>query len=124
MYELRVKTHFDAAHFLKDYPGRCANLHGHRWDVELVIEGSELYEQNMLLDFTIVKGLLGTAMNIVDHQCLNEVLKTDWPTAEYVAKWLYEYTSPRNKRVWDRAKVVSVTVWESPDCCARYYEET
>jgi 6-pyruvoyltetrahydropterin/6-carboxytetrahydropterin synthase len=50
MYRLQVKTHFDAAHRLVDYNGKCNRLHGHRWDVEVGVQGPTLDDRNMLVD--------------------------------------------------------------------------
>ena len=42
MYYLKTTAAFDSAHFLKDYNGKCANLHGHRWQIEAEIAGDSL----------------------------------------------------------------------------------
>lgn len=121
MYQLSVKTHFDAAHWLEEYEGKCNRLHGHRWEVEVVLTGEELDERNMLVDFGDVKAELGKILNSrLDHYCLNKTLEIDNPTAEYLAKWLYEaLTLPAHMAEVD---ITSVKVWESPECCVEYYE--
>ena len=118
MYELRVRQSFDAAHYIKDYEGKCSREHGHRWTVEVCIRGNALDDRNMLTDFKDVKG----AMNFIfdqslDHYQLNETLGEENVTAEYLAEWLFRQMKAR---AGIGLKVVSVEVWESPDCGVRY----
>ena len=115
MYQLRVKDHFDAAHYLEGYVGKCHELHGHRWEVEIVLQYDKLGVNNMLIDFKQVKEVLKVLLDkCLDHHCLNKTLVEENPTAEYLAKWIYE-----NVGLCD---LVSVTVWESPECSATYFD--
>ena len=133
-FELSVKTHFDAAHLLEEYPGKCSRLHGHRWDVEFVFEGSQLNAQNILVDFALVKQLIQKITDRLDHYYLNDKLKEKHPTAEFLAAWLYEQMSnmfkcadmvPINHQLLSAVRcgigLAHVTVWESPECCVKYY---
>lgn len=119
MYRLQVKTHFDAAHRLSDYVGKCNREHGHRWEIEVCIQGDGLDARNMLVDFGEVKELLKSVMDThLDHWQLNESLGEPNPTAEFLAKWLFD-------RIHDEVVlwgfVLSRTcVWESPECCVKY----
>ena len=54
-YELTVKSHFDAAHALRRYPGECRDLHGHTWDVEATVSGSTLDDIGIVYDFKRLK---------------------------------------------------------------------
>ena len=119
MYRLKVKSHIDAAHYIRDYRGKCSRMHGHRWEIEVVLEGVELNELNMLVDFSIVKDSLGHALDNLDHYVLNEQLREENVTAEYLARWVYEEI---RRRLDDNesSKLSEVTVWESPDCCVTY----
>jgi 6-pyruvoyltetrahydropterin/6-carboxytetrahydropterin synthase len=118
MYEIRVKEHFDAAHCIRSYVGKCSRIHGHRWEVEAAIGGTELRASNMLIDFKWVKDLLGQFVERLDHYVLNEVLEEEDVTAECLARWFYEKLAPRlpTKAV----RLLRVAVWESPDCCVVY----
>ncbi len=129
MYQLRVKTHFDAAHYIKDYQGKCSRMHGHRWEVEVVLRGNELGPMNMLVDFSWVKKRLKGLVSDLDHYVLNEQLpkltpygEADNVTAEYLAKWIYNcfeaFMSSLDLPIGLRLD--SITVWESPDCCVSY----
>jgi 6-pyruvoyltetrahydropterin/6-carboxytetrahydropterin synthase len=122
MYRLQVKGHFDAAHQLKDYPGKCKRLHGHRWDVELCLEGEYLDNLNMLVDFTDVKKWMKEVLDeVLDHNFINEVLNVDNPTAEFLAYWLYqEFTKRVEGQHPTVLRVARVCVWESPECCVKY----
>ena len=119
MYELCVKTHFDAAHRLVGYVGKCNREHGHRWDVEVCLRGRKLDSINMLVDFVEVKSALKKLLDVyLDHWQLNEKLREPNPTAEYLAKWLFVSL---DKLHWPKSvKLVWTCVWESPDCCVKY----
>ena len=122
MYQLSVKSHFDAAHYIKDYPGKCSRMHGHRWEVEVVLEGRTLNSLNILADFGEVKKLLNNVLDEhFDHYLLNETLEELHVTAEFLAKWLYEELRDYMGKNLYGVRLVRVAVWESPDCCVKYY---
>ncbi len=121
MYRLQVKTHFDAAHQLKDYRGKCSRLHGHRWDVEVCLQGKKLDKLNMLVDFGEVKSKVNQLLDdLCDHEYLNKTLCEDNPTAEFLSKWLFDELNSRFDSVLSNVRLVRVCVWESPDCCIKY----
>ena len=121
MYQLRVKGHFDAAHYIRDYPGKCSREHGHRWEVETCIQGKTLDKLNMLVDFVEVKSAMDFVMDRdLDHYQLNESLGEENLTAEYLAEWFYRQMK---SRVGRGIEVVEVTIWESPDCSVAYNGE-
>jgi len=121
MYQLRVKSHFDAAHYIKDYPGECSREHGHRWEVEVCIQGRNLDKLNMLVDFVEVKSAMDFVMDRdLDHYQLNESLGEENLTAEYLVEWFYRQMK---SRVGKGIEVVEVTIWESPDCSVTYNGE-
>ena len=119
MYELHFKGHFDAAHRLEDYKGKCNRLHGHRWEVQLGIVGDSLNTLNMLVDFGEVKKALNELLDSwVDHYYLNQTLKEANPTAEYLSKWIYDSMLAKVLS-WD-LDLKYVEVWESPECSVHY----
>jgi len=137
-FRLQVKTHFDAAHRIRDYLGKCARTHGHRWEVEVVLEGSKLDDKNMLVDFAEVKKILRVLLDrTLDHWILNDTLKEPNVTAEYLAKWVFEHmtrrlhavstSAPLNHTIADAVnggmRLVRTCIWESPDCCVKYCQE-
>ncbi|MBQ5999410.1 MAG: 6-carboxytetrahydropterin synthase QueD [Treponema sp.] len=91
MYEVRVTADFAAAHFLRDYNGKCENLHGHNYKVYAHVRGETLNEGGMLLDFTKLKAALRTVIGKLDHTNLNDIEYFDQnPSAERIATYIYE----------------------------------
>lgn len=113
MYELSVKGHFDAAHALHGYPGECRELHGHTWDVEVCVRGTELDDIGIVYDFKRLKEDLAAVIEPYDHGYLNDVPPFDEinPTAENLARVIFEALS---ETVDPSVEVVEVAVWESP----------
>ncbi len=113
MYELTVKSHFDAAHALRGYPGECRNLHGHTWDVEVTVGGAQLDEIGIVYDFKLLKEDLVGVLSDYDHAYINDVPPFDVvsPTAENLARVVFERLA---ERVDPRVQVLEVAVWESP----------
>ena len=91
MYEVRVTADFAAAHFLRDYNGKCENLHGHNYKVYAHVRGELLNEGGMLLDFTKLKGALRKVIGQLDHTNLNDMEYFNQnPSAERIATYIYE----------------------------------
>jgi 6-pyruvoyltetrahydropterin/6-carboxytetrahydropterin synthase len=110
-----VRAHFDAAHQLKDHPGKCAALHGHRWEVSVELAG-KVQENGMLGDFAEVKATLEQLLP--DHTFLNEYLAMNNPTAEAIGMILYCLLYPQFQKVFG-LELVSLSVAESPGCSVR-----
>jgi 6-pyruvoyltetrahydropterin/6-carboxytetrahydropterin synthase len=113
MYSLTVRDHFDAAHSLRGYDGECSRLHGHTWDVEITVEGTELDGIGILYDFKRLKADLRGVLDCYDHQHLDEVAPFDGmnATAENLARVVFERISGI---VGPAVRVSEVAVWESP----------
>ena len=91
MFEVRVTADFAAAHFLKDYNGKCENLHGHNYKVYAHVRGSVLNEGGMLMDFSKLKGALRQVCKQLDHTNLNDLAVFDNnPSAERIAMYIYD----------------------------------
>ena len=120
MYRVSVRKHFDAAHYLRGYRGKCEQLHGHRFESVVTIEARELDEIGMALDFSALKKHLGEILERFDHVCLNDISPFDKinPSSENIAALIYRELSPLLKG--KEISIYSVEVWESPDCCASY----
>jgi len=124
MYEVTVETGFSGAHMLRGYEGKCGNLHGHNWKV-VVTAGSEHLDQvGMALDFAVLKKETRAILDQVDHTYLNEVFPfTELnPTAENIAKWVWEMLV-KHLDLAD-VSVMRVSVWESENAFATYIGET
>lgn len=116
MYSIKVEASFSSAHNLRGYRGKCEELHGHNWRVEVVLAANRLDKTGMLVDFTIVKKHLSAVLEELDHKYLNNVpyFKKVNPTSENIA--FYVYKKLRSRRV----KVSAVTVWENATSAATY----
>ena len=112
-FELTVTSHFDAAHELHGYPGECRELHGHTWDVEVTVVGSELDDVGIVYDFKRLKEDLAEVLKPLDHAHINEVPPFDAlnPTAENLAR---ELCAQLQHKVGPEVRVKEVVVWESP----------
>lgn len=120
MYELMVELHFDAAHRIVESGGRCERLHGHTWKVEVFIQGKELDERGLVIDFAELKEIASRQVRELDHQYLNEVLPGMNPTTENIARYLFQKL--QGEMDLERVKVSRVRVWEARDACASYQE--
>jgi 6-pyruvoyltetrahydropterin/6-carboxytetrahydropterin synthase len=127
MSKLRLtsKVEIDSSHYLRNYDGKCANLHGHRWVVEVTVESvtydaiDSLDDTGILLDFGVVKSLI----NEYDHKNLNDMPEFEDinPTAENLAiVWADALTREIVLRGIP-AKVVSVKVWETPTNVVEFF---
>lgn len=125
MFQVCIEAHFDAAHFIRNYQGKCSQLHGHRWNVVVCIEGSELDDLGMLIDFSEVKKNVRAALELLDHRLLNDLTPFGPegvnPTAEGLAQYLYqEFKQGLNMKA---KRLAWVKVFESPDAWAIYKED-
>jgi 6-pyruvoyltetrahydropterin/6-carboxytetrahydropterin synthase len=125
VYQLKVRDHFDAAHYIQGYVGKCQRVHGHRWDVEVCLKGEVLNGINMLVDFVFVKKWFKEILDDLDHYLLNEQLQEFNVTAEFLSRLVFFRFEGRVGKfdVAGRVKLVSVTIWESPDCSVTYSKE-
>jgi 6-pyruvoyltetrahydropterin/6-carboxytetrahydropterin synthase len=120
MYELSVKASFSAAHRVVGHQGGCDQLHGHNWDVELLLAGDTLDAMGFLVDFKEVKKALREILDPLDHADLNKVKPFDSvnPTSEHLAAYLFHECSRRLNG--DRCRVSGVRVAESPGTSCLY----
>ena len=112
-WTLKVRDTFSAAHYLKEYKGKCERIHGHTFQVEVAIRAQELGATGIGFDFTEIKKVLAEALP--DHALLNEVFPFN-PSAENIARHLFG-------ELKKNYPVESVTVWESEDASATYAED-
>lgn len=119
MYQITKEFDMDCAHYLGGYEGPCKNAHGHTYKVYITVEGEELDDLGMLVDYSVIKRLIHGRY---DHTCLNDwdEFKYENPTAESLAREIcgrvqaYCYTLPHLPRC---SKVV---VYETPTSRAVY----
>lgn len=120
MYEISVEKHFDAAHFLRGYQGKCEALHGHRFRVVVRVSASKLDEIGIAYDFVELKQYLGEILSRFDHTCLNDVSPFDKinPSSENIASTIYSELQPKLAGV--PVSLACVEVWESPQSGVAY----
>ena len=140
MYGIKSSAYFDSAHFLSGYNGKCANIHGHRWRIEVEVCGEQLVsdgeKRGMLIDFGDLKKEVRALAGSFDHALIYETgsLKPETlsalnaedfrlievpfrPTAENFAKHFYDFLSARS------LPLKSVAVYETPENFAIYTED-
>jgi len=122
MFELMVDTTFAAAHQLRGYKGKCEQMHGHNWKVQVHVVAEKLNDIDIAIDFHDLKELLDEVITPLDHSFLNDIFPFTEknPSSENIAKWIYDTL---NKKLSDEhVQVSAVTVWESETTAATYYE--
>lgn len=124
MFEIKVVTHFAAAHQLKMVADKCENLHGHNWKVEVCLKGSKLNSAGILMDFGELKKEVAHLMSLLDHKFLNEIdpfVGQYPPSSENIAFYIATQLQAAIKT--PGAHVSRVTAWESDNACATYIPE-
>lgn len=99
MFRLEKEFRFEASHQLMKHDGKCARLHGHSFKGALIVEGAHLAEagakQNMLVDYGRLSSVIKPIVDdYLDHHHLNLTLKTEMPTSEFIARWIYDKVKP------------------------------
>ena len=120
MYEISVDSHFDAAHYLRGYQGKCESLHGHRFQVTVGINCQQLNDIGLGYDFTELKQHLHQVLTRFDHTCLNDIPPFDEinPSSENIAFTIY---TELNLRIsGELASLSHVEVGESPESRVTY----
>jgi 6-pyruvoyltetrahydropterin/6-carboxytetrahydropterin synthase len=128
MFEVIVRQTFSSAHALRHYNGGTEPLHGHNFEVEVVLRGKKLQNKvKYLVDFVSVQKTLDTIVKPMDHVNLNELSPFDHenPSAENLAAYIGEQFARRWRalpagRQASGVKIASITVWETPCQAARY----
>lgn len=121
MFELKILSHFSAAHQLTMVAKKCENLHGHNWKVEVCVKGERLNGAGVLVDFGILKGYVKEIMGRLDHRFLNELpdFEKTPPSSENLAVYIAENLQAMIDV--PGVAVSRVTTWESDDACATYF---
>jgi 6-pyruvoyltetrahydropterin/6-carboxytetrahydropterin synthase len=119
MFELKIQTHFAAAHQLTMVSQKCENLHGHNWKVEVCVVGEKLDEAGVLMDFGVLKSHLAEVIAGLDHKFLNELeCFASQPSSEKIAVHIAQ--ALQQKLDGSPVRVSRVSAWESDNACASY----
>ena len=120
MYEISVEKHFDAAHYLRGYRGKCEAMHGHRYRIVVKVKAAGLDDIGLAYDFTELKRHLNDILSRFDHTCLNDVKPFDGinPSAENIAATVYDEL--KDKLAAAPVTLSGVEAWESPQTGVSY----
>lgn len=126
MFEISVERTFAAGHALRNYRGKCENVHGHNYKVRVTLNGAELDQAGLLCDFIEVKRLMDGIIERLDHRFLNDIAPFDElnPSAENLARYFYQELarglgeSPAAVPV----HIGEVKIWETDATTATYRE--
>ena len=120
MYTVKVRSQFSSAHNLRGYKGKCEELHGHNWHVEVAVQSEDVDVIGMVVDFKELKKILEEILSGLDHTYLNDLeqFKNINPTSENIAKYIYEAISRKKSEL----KIKDVTIWETDTSSAIYSE--
>jgi 6-pyruvoyltetrahydropterin/6-carboxytetrahydropterin synthase len=122
MFQVSVEETFSAGHALRGYRGKCENVHGHNYRVRITLEGPELDNIGLLVDFTHLKQILRGVIAGLDHQFMNDLepFKKVNPSAENLAKYFYDQISGQLKDLPPGARIRDVVLWETDTSRAQY----
>jgi 6-pyruvoyltetrahydropterin/6-carboxytetrahydropterin synthase len=118
MFRIKVFSDFSSAHNLRGYQGKCEELHGHNWKVELAVISEDLDDLGMVADFKQLKKTLNEVLGCLDHKYLNDVehFSSVNPTSENIARFIHDEILKKRPE-WQRCEV---TVWETENSSATY----
>jgi 6-pyruvoyltetrahydropterin/6-carboxytetrahydropterin synthase len=121
MFEVTIEQTFAAGHALRNYHGKCENVHGHNYRCQLTVEGRELDQTGLLIDFVLLKRVLQSVVDRLDHQWLNDLPPFDLlnPSAENIAKFIYDEVS-KGIGGGNDMRLGSVKLWETDTSSATY----
>jgi 6-pyruvoyltetrahydropterin/6-carboxytetrahydropterin synthase len=123
MFEVAVEKTFAAGHSLRNYKGKCENVHGHNYRVRVTLEGDALGSNGLLVDFVDVKKQLVEIINRLDHQFINDVepFTVLNPSAENLAKYFYDELSGKLSNHSEvPVRIAEVRIWETDTSIAAY----
>jgi len=120
-FEVMIERNFSSAHQLRGYKGKCENLHGHNYKIEIYARGRELNKIGLLVDFVELKEAADDLVTYLDHKNLNELepfVSEQNPSAENVARFILERLAKRLND--ERVEIYKVRCFETPTSVATY----
>ncbi|HEX3001088.1 MAG TPA: 6-carboxytetrahydropterin synthase [Methanoregula sp.] len=127
------EVQIDTSHRLLHYHGKCANLHGHRWKIEVWMEGEPAPDTQIVIDYSLIKKVVEK----YDHQIIlnkedpmvpriaefHPVITTPGdPTSELIAVLIRDDIHRTCHDMGLKAMVTKIRVWVSPTSCAEITE--
>lgn len=115
-----IERNFSSAHQLRGYRGKCENLHGHNYRIEIYARGNELDNIGLLVDFVELKAAADEVVQYLDHRNINELdpFVELQPSAENLAKYILERIAAKVDD--DRVQIFKVRCFETPTSVATY----
>jgi len=100
MFEVTIKGSFSAAHILREIGGKCENLHGHNFAVEVSVRSERLTAQGVVIDFRELKSYLAGILEGLDHCFLNDIppFADRNPSSEHIAQYIHDQMKPRSRK--------------------------
>ena len=127
MFEVTVEQTFAAGHSLREYKGKCENVHGHNYRVQVTVEGEKLNGIGLLVDFVDLKRAVRQVIEKLDHQFINDVepFTTVNPSAENLAKYFYDEVAQALNIEASRfndapVRIAQIKIWETDTSIAVY----
>ena len=127
MFEVTVEQTFAAGHSLREYKGKCENVHGHNYRVQVTVEGERLNGIGLLVDFVDLKRAVRQVIEKLDHQFINDVepFTTVNPSAENLSKYFYDEVARllniEASRFNDApVRIAQIKIWETDTSIAVY----
>ena len=121
MFEVSVQQTFAAGHALRNYRGKCENVHGHNYRIEVTVQGERLAANGLLVDFVELKRVMKDTIDYLDHRFINDLEPfTELnPSAENIAKFFHDRIS-EGLRTEVPVRIAEVKVWETDTSSAVY----
>ncbi len=121
MYKIKVLSHFSGAHRLRYLHGKCEELHGHNWKVEVSVASNRLNKEGVVIDFNMLKQKVEKVLEPLDHTYLNDLphFSGREPSSENIAKYVFDRL--RGELKGRQVVLKEVTAWESETSCATYF---
>ena len=127
MFEVTVEQTFAAGHSLREYKGKCENVHGHNYRVQVTVEGEKLNGIGLLVDFVDLKRAVRLVIEKLDHQFINDVepFTTVNPSAENLARFFYDEVAQALNIEASRfndapVRIAQIKIWETDTSIAVY----
>ena len=124
MFEVTVEQTFSSGHALREYKGKCENVHGHNYRVQITVEGEQLNRIGLLVDFVDLKRAVREVIAYLDHQFINDLepFTVINPSAENLAKYFFDEVNGRMDfaSFGSPARLSHVKIWETDTSIAVY----
>jgi 6-pyruvoyltetrahydropterin/6-carboxytetrahydropterin synthase len=94
--EIYKEFYFEAAHRLPNVPEghKCARLHGHSFQVRIIVSGDVEEDAGWVMDFSDLKASFKPIYDQLDHYYLNDIAGLENPTSENIARWIWSKLKP------------------------------